>query len=77
MAGIAMTDGGSLEVLTLKGRQYTAQKFDVETGLIKGKPSALKTAQVDVREYYYDLDLTGDGQISLVGQETMPAGWTS
>jgi hypothetical protein len=73
--GIAITEGGSLEVLTLRGKQYSAQKFDAETGLIKGKPTALKTAQIDVREYHYNLDLTGDGDISLVGQETMPVGW--
>jgi hypothetical protein len=73
--GIALTDGGSIEVLTLKGKQYSAQKFNPETGLIKGKAIVLKTAQVDAREYYYDLDLTGDDEISIVGQETMPIGW--
>jgi len=73
--GIALTDGGSIEVLTLKGKQYSAQKFNPDTGLIKGKAIVLKTAQVDAREYYYDLDLTGDDEISLVGQETIPTGW--
>jgi len=72
---MAITEGGSLEVLTLRGKQYSAQKFDAETGLIKGKPTALKTAQIDAREYYYEIDLTGDGDISLVGQEMIPAGW--
>jgi hypothetical protein len=76
-ARIAFTDGGSLEVLILRGKQYSAQKFDAETGLIKGKATALKTAQIDAREYYYNLDLTGDGDISLVGQETMPVGWAT
>lgn len=75
VVGMAITEGGSLEVLTLRGKQYSAQKFDPETGLIKGKAAALKTAQLDAREYYYNLDLTGDGDISLVGQETMPVGW--
>ena len=75
VSGIAITDGGSLEVLTLKGKQYSAQKFDPETGLIKGKVIALKTAQLDAREYYYEIDLTGDGDISLVGQENIPVGW--
>lgn len=76
VAGIAITDGGSLEVLTLKGRQYSAQKFDADTGLLKSKAAVLKTAQVDAREYYYDIDLTGDDDISAVGVETLPAGWT-
>ena len=75
VAGIAITEGGSLEVLTLRGKQYSAQKFDAATGLIKGKAVVLKTAQVDAREYHYDLDLTGDGEISTVGVETMPSGW--
>jgi hypothetical protein len=35
----------------------------------------LKTAQVDAREYYYGIDLTGDDQISIVGQDKVPAGW--
>jgi hypothetical protein len=73
--GIALTDGGSVEVLSLKGKQYSAQKFDPDTGLMKGKAIVLKTAQVDVREYYYDLDLTGDDEISIIGQETTPIGW--
>jgi hypothetical protein len=72
---MAITEGGSLEVLTLRGKQYSAQKFDAQTGLAKGKATTLKTAQLDAREYYYNLDLTGDGDISLVGQETMPVGW--
>jgi hypothetical protein len=75
VVGIAITEGGSLEVLTLRGKQYSAQKFDAETGLIKGKATILKTAQLDAREYYYNLDLTGDDDISVVGQETMPVGW--
>jgi hypothetical protein len=73
--GIAFTDGGSLEVLTIKDKQFSAQKFDAEAGLIKGNALALKTAQVDAREYYYDLDLTGADEISIVRQETMPTGW--
>ena len=75
VVGIAITVGGSLEVLTLRSKQYSAQKFDAETGLIKGKATALKTAQIDAREYYYEIDLKGDGDINLVGQETMPSGW--
>ncbi len=31
----------------------------------------------NAREYYYNLDLTGDGDISLVGQETLPVGWAA
>jgi len=77
VVGMAITLGGSLEVLTLMGRQYSAQKFDAETGLVKGKATILKTAQLDAREYYYNLDLTGDDDISLIGQETVPVGWTT
>ena len=75
VVGIAITEGGSLEVLTLRGKQYSAQKFDAETGLIKGKATVLKTAQIDVREYHYNLDLTGDDDVSLVGQSETPLGW--
>jgi hypothetical protein len=75
VVGMAITDGGSLEVLTLKGRQYSAQKFNPDTGLIIGKATTLKTAQIDAREYYYGIDLTGDDEVSLVGQETVPVGW--
>ncbi len=35
----------------------------------------LKTAKLDELEYYYDLDLTGNVEVSLAGQETMQAGW--
>ncbi len=73
--GIAFTDGGSLEVLTRKGTAFTAQKFDDVTGLMMGKAVKLKPDQLEAREYYYDLDLTGDGVVSLVGQELPPAGW--
>jgi hypothetical protein len=75
LKGVAFTADGGLEVLTLKGRQYSAHKFDTATGLIKGKATTLNTAQLDAREYYYNLDLTGDGEVSLVGQDTMPTGW--
>ena len=73
--GIAVTEGGSLEVLTLKGTTFSAQKFDDVTGLMIGKAVKLTTAQLESREYYYDLDLNGDSVISLVGQETPPIGW--
>lgn len=77
MKGIAFTDSGDLELLTLRGTQFSAHKFDPETGLIKGKATTLKAVQVEAREYYYNLDLTGDGDISLVGQETVPVGWVA
>jgi hypothetical protein len=73
--GLAKKESGNWEIMIQSGKAISAQTFDSETGLIKGKAVTLKTAQVDAREYYYDIDLTGDGEISLVGQETMPVGW--
>ncbi len=73
--GIAFTVGGNLEVLTRKGTAFTAQKFDEITGLMIGRAVKLKADQLEVREYYYDMDLTGDGVVSLVGQESPPTGW--
>ncbi len=75
VVGIAFTDDGSLEVLTLKGSVYKAREFDPLTGLVKGLSIAVKADQLEAREYYYNLDLNGDGEVSLVGQETPPVGW--
>jgi hypothetical protein len=75
--GLAQKESGHWEILIQSGKAISAQTFDAETGLMKGKAVTLKTAQVDAREYYYDIDLTGDGEISLVGQETTPFGWIS
>lgn len=72
---VAFTDGGSLEVLTLKGAKYSAQKFSADSGLALGKVMTLKIDQVIAREYYYNFDLNNDGQISLIGQEAPPTGW--
>ncbi len=73
--GIAQKDSGNWELLIQTGKAISAQTFDAETGVAKGKAAVLKTAQIDAREYYYNLDLTGDDDISLVGQETLPSGW--
>ncbi len=73
--GIAQKDSGNWELLIQTGKAISAQTFDAETGIAKGKAAVLKTAQIDAREYYYNLDLTGDDDISLVGQETLPSGW--
>ncbi len=73
--GLAQKESGHWEILIQSGKAVSAQTFDAETGLMKGKAVTLKTAQLDAREYYYDLDLTGDGEVSIVGQETMPVGW--
>ena len=74
--GLAQKDSGNWEILIQSGKAISAQTFDATTGIAKGKPVVLKTAQIDAREYYYDLDLTGDGEVSLVGQDTAPAGWS-
>jgi hypothetical protein len=74
--GMAQKDSGNWEILIQSGKAISAQTFDAETGIAKGKAVTLKTAQLDAREYYYNLDLTGDDDISLVGQETVPVGWT-
>jgi len=73
--GLAQKESGNWEILIQVGKVISAQTFDAQTGLIKGKATVLKTAQIDAREYYYNLDLTGDDDISVVGQETMPVGW--
>jgi FG-GAP-like repeat len=73
--GIAITDGRSLEVLMIKGKQFIAQKFNIDTGSPLENVTLLTADEVDKREYYYDLDLNGDGHISLVGQATAPIGW--
>ena len=73
--GIAQKDSGNWEILIQSGKAISAQTFDATTGLAKGKAAVLKTAQIDAREYYYGLDLTDDGEVSLVGQDTMPVGW--
>ncbi len=70
-----MTNCESLEVLTRKGTTFTSQKFDDVTGLMMGKAVKLQSDQLEAREYHYDLDLTGDGVVSLVGQESPPTGW--
>ncbi len=73
--GMTFTNGGSLEVLTVKGAQFSAQTFNADTALQQGKAAILKIDQVIAREYYYDLDLNNDGQVSLIGQETLPTSW--
>ena len=73
--GLAQKESGNWEILIQSGKAISAQTFDAQTGLAKGKATTLKTAQLDAREYYYNLDLTGDDDISVVGQETMPVGW--
>jgi len=75
--GLAQKESGNWEILIQSGKAISAQTFDAQTGIAKGKATTLKTAQLDAREYYYNLDLTGDDDISLVGQETMPVGWAS
>ena len=74
--GIAITGGGSLEVLTQKGNQYAAQAFDMATGIAKGKVASIKGSQVESRENFYNLDLNGDAHISLVGESKVPEGWS-
>jgi hypothetical protein len=77
VVGLAQKESGNWEILIQAGKVISAQTFDATTGIVKGKPTALKTAQLDAREYYYNLDLTGADDISLVGQETMPVGWAT
>ena len=75
--GLSQKESGNWEILIQAGKAISAQTFDAQTGIAKGKATTLKTAQLDAREYYYNLDLTGDDDISLVGQETMPVGWAA
>ncbi len=74
-AQYGITRPGSMKTKHLIGSVFSAQKFDEVTALMIGKAVKLTTAQLESREYYYDLDLTADGAVSLVGQEPPPAGW--
>jgi hypothetical protein len=75
IVGIAEKDSGYMEILLKSGSTFSAQKVDGETGLVVGSAKTLKAAEVEAREYYYDMDLNGDMIASLVGQTTAPAGW--
>jgi hypothetical protein len=73
--GLAEIDDQYIEVLVQSGASYTAQKFDLDTGLIFGKALKLNDAALQTREFAYEIDLNNDNVISLTGQTSAPADW--
>ena len=57
------------------GTTFTAQKVDADTGLTVGAAAKLTAANVTAVEYYFDMDLNGNGTIQLLGLDTPPTGW--
>lgn len=77
IVGIAGSSIDRIEVLLLRGATYLAQQVDIDSGALVGR--AVKISDdVDLtsREYYYGLDINGDGLISLIGVTDPPPGWT-
>jgi hypothetical protein len=68
-------DDQYVELLVLSGTSYTAQKFNLDTGIIYGRTLKLNDAALQAREYAYDQDLNNDGEISLIGQTSAPTDW--
>jgi len=63
---------GFKEVLVKNGNTYVAHNFN-DQGLVQGKALTLKGNELLYREFFYDLDLNGDGvTATLLG---VPTGW--
>ena len=62
---------GSKEILVKNGSSYIAHTFS-DQGLVQGKALTLKGNELLYREFYYDLDMNGDGEVAFVG---VPTGW--
>jgi hypothetical protein len=75
IVGIAEKDSGYVEVLLRSGAAYTTQKIDPNSGQLAGPAAKLAVAQLAAREYYYEMDLNGNGQVELIGQGQPPADW--
>jgi hypothetical protein len=75
IVGIAEKDSGYVEVLLKNGTAYTTQKIDPDSGQLAGPAAKLAVAQLAAREYYYEMDLNGNGQVELVGQTYPPFDW--
>ena len=74
--GIAETSIDSIEILLQKGSSYLAQQIDIDSGSLIGRAVKIKDGvELASREYYYDLDINGDGLVSLVGLSSPPNGW--
>jgi Ca2+-binding RTX toxin-like protein len=77
IVGIAETSIDRIEVLLLRGTTYLAQQVDIDSGALFGRTVKIRDgADLTSREYYYDLDINGDGLISLIGVTDPPSGWT-
>jgi hypothetical protein len=76
IVGIAEKDSGYLEVLLKNAAAYTTQKIDpTNGGQLAGPAAKLAVSQLGAREYYYEMDLNGNGQVELIGQSQPPADW--
>jgi hypothetical protein len=73
--GLVEIDDQYIELLVQSGTSYTAQKFNLDTGIIYGRALKLNDAALQAREYAYDQDLNNDGEISLIGQTSAPTDW--
>lgn len=74
--GIAEASAESLEILLLRGSSYLVQQVDIDSGVIAGRARKIKNSdELNLREYYYDLDINNDGVISVVGTYSPPSGW--
>jgi uncharacterized delta-60 repeat protein len=71
LGALEINTSGSTEVLVKNGASYVAQIFNPQ-GLAQGSALTLKGVTLTNREYFYDLDMNGDGQIQLTG---VPTGW--
>jgi len=73
--GLVEIDDQYVELLVQSGTSYTAQKFNLDTGVVFGRALKLNGDALQAREYAYDQDLNNDGQISLIGQTSAPTDW--
>jgi RTX calcium-binding nonapeptide repeat (4 copies) len=74
--GITETSTDSIEVILLKGSSHLVQRINIESGALVGSAAKIKDSdELASRECYYNLDINGDGQISLVGADDPPANW--
>jgi hypothetical protein len=73
--GIAEKGSGHLEILMKSGTTFSAQEVNEATGAIIGAATNLTRADLDAREYYYEADLNGINDISLIGLTNPPSNW--
>ncbi|MFM7084745.1 MAG: C-type lectin domain-containing protein [Hyphomicrobium sp.] len=74
---VAPTDHAYVEVLMHNGSDFKAQMINAETWKTEGAVLNLDDThnKISAREYWYDLDLNGDGKIDPIGQNNPPSEW--